>query len=71
MPETGAAVVASPFLDEDDGEGQTQDAADDLPRGAGPLSEPVIFPEPARGEQGARHDETGLSDSVDQPQKPA
>lgn len=40
-------------------------------RGAGPLSDAVINPEPVRGELGARHDDTGLSDAIDQPQKPA
>ena len=27
MPETGAAVVASPYLDEDEGEGETMSGA--------------------------------------------
>ena len=71
MPGTGAAVVASPFLSEDDGEGRTTGLADALPPGAGPLSDPLINPEPAPGEAGSRHPETGLSDEIDQPQKPA
>jgi oligopeptide transport system ATP-binding protein len=71
LAQTGAAVVASPFLDEDAGEGQTEHPGDVLPRGAGALSDALINPEPAIGEPGARHPDTGLSDSLDQPQKPA
>jgi oligopeptide transport system ATP-binding protein len=68
-PETGAAVVASPFMSEDDGEGQTTGLANDLLRGAGPLSDPVVNAEPTRGEPGARDPRTGLSDVADEPQK--
>ncbi len=66
-----AAVVASPYIGEDDGEGETFHAADAGPRGAGPLSDALVQPEPAQGEPGARHRDSGLNDQVDQPQKPA
>jgi oligopeptide transport system ATP-binding protein len=69
MPETGAAVVASPFLDEDQGEGATDNAGDERPRHAGAWSDPLINPEPLQGESGARDPETGLSDQAEQPQK--
>jgi oligopeptide transport system ATP-binding protein len=71
VPGTHTAVAESPFLAEDDGEGATQDFADALPPNAGPLSDPLVQPEPAPGEPGARHPDTGLDDQVDQPQKPA
>ena len=68
VPETGAAVVASPFLDEDDGIAPTP-SAQNGPRGAGPLSEPVIDATPVVGEPGARDDE-GLSSGLDIPRQP-
>jgi oligopeptide transport system ATP-binding protein len=67
MPETGAAVVASPFLDEDDGEGRPIGAG----AGRGTGDEALMNQEPMPGEPGARDSETGLSESLDQPQKPA
>src|SRR4029079_9831906 len=69
-PGTHTAVAESPFLAEDDGEGATQDFADALPPHAGPLSDPLVTPEPAPGEPGSRHGDTGFEDGVDQPQKP-
>jgi oligopeptide transport system ATP-binding protein len=69
VPQTGAAVAASPFQDEDGGMGITE-SPQDGPRGAGPLSEPVIDAAPLPGEPGARDDE-GLSTGLDMPHKPA
>ena len=69
MSTTGAAVVASPFLNEDNGIGSGEPPADAEPRGAGPLSDVVIDAPPLPGEPGAR-DGNGLSASLDQPHQP-
>ena len=79
MPETGAAVVASPFQEEDGGMGATGSGIDTVPTGAGALSEELLGAPPPVGEPGERHgydatgpsSPTGLSDTIDQPQKPA
>jgi oligopeptide transport system ATP-binding protein len=80
MPETGAAVVASPFQEEDGGIGAlAPSGAEEPSRLAGPLSEELLGAPPPVGEPGERHgydpaapsSPTGLSDSIDQPQKPA
>ena len=70
MPETGAAVVASPFQDEDGGMGVTGSGIDDVPVGAGALSEELLGAPPSVGEPGERH-ASGLSDATDPPQKQA
>ena len=70
MSGTGAAVAASPYQDEDDGMGQPTPHLHREPHGAGPLSDAVIGAPAIAGEPGERHS-SGLSDSLDQPQKPA
>jgi oligopeptide transport system ATP-binding protein len=79
MPETGAAVVASPYAYEDEGFGEPAPPVHPVPIGGGPLSDELIGAPPPVGEPGARHGldpsdpspPTGLSDAVDQPTKPA
>ena len=68
MQGAGAAVVASPFADEQD-EVVRRDA-DETTSDAGPLSEPVIDAPPMAGEPGARRAATGLSDEIDIPRQP-
>ena len=69
MSATGAAVVASPFLAEDDGIGQPAGPADPEAHRAGPLTDPLIDATPLPGEPGARNAD-GLSTSIDQPHQP-